>query len=129
QEVAFDDPNLRNLVEEVCVKKVRVYNPGMETNIIAFDCGMKSNIIRYFVHEQKVTFTVVPFNYSLEENPDKVVYHGVFVSNGPGDPVMCTPTINSLKWIMKQAEAGEKPVPIFGICLGNQLLALAAGAK
>eukprot|EP00904_Undaria_pinnatifida_P012342 jgi/Undpi1/8238/HiC_scaffold_25.g10708.m1 len=129
QEVAFDDPNLRNLVEEVCVKAVRVYNPGMETNIIAFDCGMKSNIIRYFVHEQNVTFTVVPFNYNLAENPDKVVYHGVFVSNGPGDPVMCTPTIESLKWLMKQAEGGKKPVPIFGICLGNQLLALAAGAK
>lgn len=81
------------------------------------------------MHEQNVTFTVVPFNYNLAENPDKVVYHGVFVSNGPGDPVMCTPTIESLKWLMKQAEGGKKPVPIFGICLGNQLLALAAGAK
>lgn len=42
----FDDPNLRNLVEEVCVKETRVFNPGMETKIIAFDCGMKANIIR-----------------------------------------------------------------------------------
>lgn len=42
----FDDPNLRNLVEEVSVKKVGVYNPGMKTKIIAFDCGMKANIIR-----------------------------------------------------------------------------------
>lgn len=44
--VEFDDPNLRNLVEEVSLKEVRVFNPGMETNIIAFDCGMKANIIR-----------------------------------------------------------------------------------
>lgn len=46
QEVAFDDPNLCNLVEEVSVKKTRVFNPGMTTRILAFDCGMKANIIR-----------------------------------------------------------------------------------
>lgn len=46
QEVDFADPNARNLVAEVCVKKIRVFNPGMETKIIAFDCGMKANIIR-----------------------------------------------------------------------------------
>lgn len=84
---------------------------------------------RYFVQEQKVTFTVVPFEYDLEANPSKVEYHGVFISNGPGDPAMCTSTINSLKFLMRRAEAGDKPMPIFGICLGNQLLALAAGAK
>lgn len=79
--------------------------------------------------EQKVTFTVVPYDYDLEANPSKIAYHGVFISNGPGDPAMCTPTIKSLRWLMKKAADGEKPVPIFGICLGNQLLALAAGAK
>lgn len=46
-EVAFDDPNSRNLVEEVSLKEVRVFNPGMDVSIIAFDCGMKANIIRY----------------------------------------------------------------------------------
>ena len=45
-EVEFDDPNLRNLVEEVSLKEVRVFNPGMDVSIIAFDCGMKANIIR-----------------------------------------------------------------------------------
>ena len=45
-EVEFDDPNLRNLVKEVSLKEVRVFNPGMDVSIIAFDCGMKANIIR-----------------------------------------------------------------------------------
>ena len=76
-----------------------------------------------------MTFTVVPYDYDLEANPSNIAYHGVFISNGPGDPAMCTPTIKSLRWLMKKAADGEKPVPIFGICLGNQLLALAAGAK
>lgn len=52
-------------------------------------------------------------------------FEGIFVSNGPGDPTMCAATIETLKWAM----AREKPCPIFGICLGNQLLALAAGAS
>lgn len=72
---------------------------------------------------------MVPYDYDLEANPSKIAYHGVFISNGPGDPAMCTSTIESLRWLMKKAADGEKPVPIFGICLGNQLLALAAGAK
>lgn len=76
-----------------------------------------------------MTLTVVPFNYDLETNPDSLEYDGVFISNGPGDPTMCTPTVKSISWLMRRAEEGEKPVPIFGICLGNQLLALAAGAK
>lgn len=97
--------------------------------MILTEAGLVHNASRYFVREQKVTFTVVPFDYDLENNPDKIKYDGVFISNGPGDPVMCTSTINSLKWLMRHKERGEKPVPIFGICLGNQLLALAAGAK
>ncbi len=52
-------------------------------------------------------------------------YEGIFVSNGPGDPTMCAATIEMLKWAMTLTP----PKPIFGICLGNQLLALAAGAK
>lgn len=81
------------------------------------------------MQEQKVTFIVVPFNYDLEKNPENIHYDGVFISNGPGDPTMCTPTIESLRWLMRSAEGSAKPIPIFGICLGNQLLALAAGAK
>lgn len=50
----FDDPNLRNLVDEVSLKEVRVFNPGMDVSIIAFDCGMKANIIRYACVPRKI---------------------------------------------------------------------------
>lgn len=68
---------------------------------------------------------VVPFDYNLAENPAEIAYDGIFISNGPGDPAMCTATIDSLRWALVQ----EPPRPIFGICLGNQLLAIACGAK
>lgn len=125
QPVPIVDPNLRNLVAEVSVKEIRSFGEKNSPHIIAFDCGMKNNIIRYLVYEQKVRVTVVPFDYNLEKNPAKVAYDGIFISNGPGDPAMCTATIASLRWALSL----EVPKPIFGICLGNQLLALACGAK
>jgi len=68
---------------------------------------------------------VVPFDYDLRANSAGLVYDGLFISNGPGDPTMCAATIESLRFAL----AIEPPLPIFGICLGNQLLALACGAK
>ena len=68
---------------------------------------------------------MVPFDYDLEANPSNISYDGIFISNGPGDPTMCTATIASLQYALQL----EPPKPIFGICLGNQLLALACGAK
>ena len=96
--------------------------------IIAFDCGMKHNIIRHFVHHERACLTVVPYNYDLALNPASIDYDGIFVSNGPGDPRQCVTTIASLRWAM-DARNVHPPKPIFGICLGNQLLALACGGK
>ena len=121
----FDDPNKRNLVAEVSTKDVVVYGKGNSPRIIAYDCGMKFNIIRYFVDTHKVELTVVPFDYDLEANPAGVQWEGLFLSNGPGDPAMCAATIKSIQYALTL----EPARPIFGICLGNQLLALAAGAK
>jgi len=121
----FDDPNQRNLVAEVSTKEVVTYGKGQSPKIIAYDCGMKYNIIRYLVGVNKVELSVVPFDYDLEANPSNIEWEGLFLSNGPGDPVMCAATIKSIQYAL----ALEKPKPIFGICLGNQLLALAAGAK
>lgn len=86
---------------------------------------MKFNIIRYLVQTHKVELTVVPFDYDLEKNPSKIEWEGLFISNGPGNPAMCNETINSIKYAL----ALEPPKPIFGICLGNQLLSLAAGGS
>ena len=117
----FVDPNLRHLVAEVSTKTIVTYGVAGGPKIVAIDCGMKFNIIRYLVEAHGVELTVVPHDYDLETNPAKLEWDGVFCSNGPGDPSKCAATIKSLKWAISQ----EKPV--FGICLGNQILALAAG--
>ncbi|GMI07648.1 hypothetical protein TrVE_jg13123 [Triparma verrucosa] len=123
--IKFSDPNKRNLVEEVSTKTTKVYGAGQSPKIIAYDCGMKFNIIRYFVNDHKVQLTVVPFDYDLEKNEDNIEWDGLFLSNGPGDPTLMGKTVKSVQYAM-----GLEPAkPIFGICLGNQLLSLAAGAK
>lgn len=121
----FSDPNKRNLVAEVSTKTVVTYGTENTTSIIAYDCGMKYNIIRYFVDTHKVKLTVVPFDYDLEANPANIQWDGLFLSNGPGDPTMCPQTVKSIQYAL----ALDPPRPIFGICLGNQLLCLAAGGK
>ena len=120
QHVEIEDPNERNLVAEVSIKEPRVFNKGLSPRVVAVDCGIKNNIIRCLC-ERKVQVTVVPFDYDLEAHRDE--YDGIFLSNGPGNPEMAQATIDHLKWAI------TTDIPIFGICLGNQLLALAAGAR
>eukprot|EP00928_Gymnodinium_smaydae_P031892 TRINITY_DN2325_c0_g1_i1.p1 TRINITY_DN2325_c0_g1~~TRINITY_DN2325_c0_g1_i1.p1 ORF type:complete len:1505 (+),score=251.24 TRINITY_DN2325_c0_g1_i1:493-4515(+) len=81
---------------------------------------MKNNIIRYLVNACRVKLTVVPWDYDFSEEQ----FDGLFLSNGPGDPTKCAKTIDNVRKVMQRTPA----VPIFGICLGNQILALAAGA-
>eukprot|EP00934_Nitzschia_sp_Nitz4_P008291 Nitzschia sp. Nitz4//scaffold163_size50693//3473//8569//NITZ4_006981-RA/size50693-processed-gene-0.33-mRNA-1//1//CDS//3329538010//8281//frame0 len=121
----FVDPNKRNLVAEVSTKEVVYYGKGQTPTILAYDCGMKYNIIRYLVDTHKVELAVVPFDYDLKANPSNIQWEGLFLSNGPGDPTMCANTIESIKYALELSP----PRPIFGICLGSQLLSLAAGAK
>lgn len=92
---------------------------GMGTKrIIAVDCGMKENILRLF-EKENIEILRVPF----DDDYTSQKFDGVFLSNGPGDPEAYTETIAVLKKAMK------KEKPIFGICLGMQLMALAAGAQ
>lgn len=116
----INDPNARNLVAEVSIREPRIYGEEggkRKKRIIAVDTGMKENIMRSLV-KRGVEVKRVPWDYDyLHEGWD-----GLFLSNGPGDPAMLTQTIE----ILRKAFALGKP--IFGICLGSQIMGLAAGA-
>ena len=114
---SFMDPNEENLVAKVSPTRKRIYKGG-RTKIVAVDGGMKENIVRSLI-ERGATVIRVPWDYDFT----KEAYDGLLLSNGPGDPTMCEKTIAHIR------KAMEKNKPILGVCLGNQLLALAAGAK
>jgi carbamoyl-phosphate synthase (ammonia) len=118
------NPNTRHLVDEVSTKEIKLYGEGNPIKIIAIDCGMKYNIIRQLV-KRGAELTVVPWNYPFASEMHK--FDGLFLSNGPGDPTMCDVTIRELEKVITCPEDEIKP--IFGICLGNQLLGIAAGGK
>lgn len=114
----YTDPNKEHLVSQVSVSSQVTYNDDKKKVIYAIDCGMKENIARSLA-KLPVTIHRVPYDYDFTDKP----FDGVFISNGPGDPAHCPETVTILK------KAMEKKKPIFGICLGVQLLSLAAGAK
>jgi carbamoyl-phosphate synthase small subunit len=116
KDINFYDPNKDNLVDQVSCAQKQTYGNG-DLKILLIDCGVKNNIIRYLL-KFNTTVIRVPWNYDITtEN-----YDGLFISNGPGDPIMCSETIVGLRFAINR----EKP--IFGICLGHQLLSLASGA-
>jgi len=124
-----------DLAKEVTVKEAYEWNQGSWTltgglpadatdsrfHVVAYDYGVKRNILRMLV-DRGCRLTVVPAQTSAKDvlalNPD-----GIFLSNGPGDPQPCDYAIAAIKEIL------ETDIPVFGICLGHQLLALASGAK
>ncbi|MBI4045168.1 MAG: glutamine-hydrolyzing carbamoyl-phosphate synthase small subunit [Candidatus Diapherotrites archaeon] len=114
------DPNSHNIVKKVSTKKEIIYgHKNTGPKIMLMDCGVKNNIIRSLVNRNCVV-TRVPFDQDFFAKGHG--FDGVVVSNGPGDPKQCTDTISVMKKIL------QKEIPLFGICLGNQLLALAIGA-
>ena len=115
-EIDFYDPNQDNLVSQVSIKEPEIYQ-GRGKTVIVIDCGCKHGILRNLIHRD-LNVIRVPWDYDfLDERFD-----GVLISNGPGDPKMCTNTISVVQRVM------AKDYPVCGICLGNQILALAAGA-
>ncbi|MDG2158825.1 MAG: glutamine-hydrolyzing carbamoyl-phosphate synthase small subunit [Gammaproteobacteria bacterium] len=110
------DEGLANIYQENKVqKKQNIFK------VVAYDFGIKHNILR-ILKDHGCNLTVVPADYDvnkiIEMKPD-----GVFLSNGPGDPKACSYAINNIKILL------DNKIPLFGICLGFQLLALASGSK
>jgi carbamoyl-phosphate synthase small subunit len=116
---ALSDPNRRNLVAEVSTRSVTRYGRG-RLPVMLVDCGKKNNQVRMLV-ERDAEVRVVPWNHDFKSA--KVDYAGVIISNGPGDPRMVAETIAGVRYLMRRR------VPILGICLGHQILSLAAGAR
>ncbi|XP_015120937.1 CAD protein [Diachasma alloeum] len=114
------DPNCRNLVAEVSCKSPKTYNPQGSPKICVVDCGLKYNQIRCLLN-RGASVTVVPWDHDLSSLP----FDGLFLSNGPGDPSMCLKTIQNLRSFL----SASPTTPVFGICMGHQLLSLAAGCK
>ena len=116
---AYDIP--KDAVSKVsCKKKWYSRTANYKYNVVAVDCGIKLNIIRS-LNKRGCNVTIVPYNTSAKEieslKPD-----GVFLSNGPGDP-------EDVKEVIKLVKELRGKYPIFGICLGHQMISLAYGAK
>ncbi|KAI1333088.1 pyrABCN [Xylariaceae sp. FL0255] len=131
ESVDWVNPNTKNLVAEVSIKKVQVYEPkpesalkhpsGRNLRVLCIDVGMKNNQLRCFLN-RGVEVKVCPWDYDFTGEKD---YDGLFISNGPGDPTVLRET--TVKYIAEILECNQ--IPVFGICLGHQLLAQAAGAS
>lgn len=116
ENVNWYDPAKENQVKKVSIKEKQIYGNG-KYKVVLVDCGVKNNIIRCLL-KRDTTVIRVPWDYDYS----KENYDGLFISNGPGDPKMCEITTNNIK------EALNNEKPVFGICLGSQLMALASGA-
>lgn len=116
-DIPFHDPNKENLIAKVSTKEVQEFGDGEKT-VVLVDCGTKYNILRCLVR-RGVKVILVPWDYDF----NNIDFDGLFISNGPGNPDFAEITVDHIR------KAMEKGKPICGICMGNQLLSKAAGAK
>ena len=122
-----------NWVEKVSCKEVITYNEGAGKHVVLVDCGVKANIIRCLIRRGMEVIRV-PWDYDF----NALEFDGLFLANGPGDPEQCEVTVSHIRKFLEtesQKSSNGEIVkssnirPCMGICLGNQLLARAAGAK
>lgn len=117
ENIEYYNPDIDNLIGQVTPTKVEEYGNGKK-KILLIDCGCKFNIVRSLL-DRNVSVLRVPYDFDVE----KENYDGVLLSNGPGNPAVYKQLVESVKKIIK------KQVPTLGICMGHQILSLAAGAK
>jgi len=109
-----------NWVEQVSCKEVIRYNEGGDKKVVLVDCGVKANIIRCLLR-RGIEVVRVPWDYDFNQ----LEFDGLFLANGPGNPEQCDKTVEHIRTFLNNGHVR----PCMGICLGNQLLARAAGAK
>ena len=115
-DIDFINPDNENQVAKASCTEVIHYGTG-KYKIILVDCGVKHNIIRCLLN-RNTSVVRVPWDYNFND----LEYDGLLISNGPGNPSYCVETVRNIQTAMSNGK------PIFGICMGNQLLALAGGA-
>lgn len=109
-----------NFVDQVSCREVIKYNEGADKKVVLVDCGVKANILRCLIR-RGVEVIRVPWNYDFNE----LEFDGLFLANGPGDPETCEATVQNIRRFL----ANPVVRPCMGICMGNQLLSKAAGAR
>ncbi len=117
EDIDFINPDDENQVAKVSCKEVITYGTG-KYRVLLVDCGVKHNIIRCLLNRD-TTVIRVPWDYDFNH----IEFDGLFISNGPGDPEYAQDTVRHIQIAMLTNK------PIFGICMGNQLLSVAGGAK
>lgn len=115
------DPTLENLVDQVSTKLPYQLNPTGDIKIAVLDFGAKANILRSLVR-RNAAVTVLPWNYDFNSIRDQ--FDGLFLTNGPGNPSQCMEAVLKLR---KTLQEWDKPV--FGICMGHQIIGMAAGLE
>lgn len=118
-DIPFYDPDQENLVQQVSTQQVVKAGQGKKT-IALIDCGAKRNIVRCLL-KRDVEVVTVPWDWDLFGTHNGFHFDGIIISNGPGNPKFATKTIQTIRTAL------ENKVPTLGICMGNQLLTLAAG--
>ena len=109
-----------NFVDQVSCREVIKYNEGADKKVVLVDCGVKANTLRCLIR-RGVEVIRVPWNYDFNE----LEFDGLFLANGPGDPETCEVTVQNIRRFL----ANPVVRPCMGICMGNQLLSKAAGAR
>ncbi|KAF8268796.1 class I glutamine amidotransferase-like protein [Lactarius quietus] len=118
-EADYWDPSKENLVDQISTKEPYVLNPEGDVRIALLDFGAKANISRALVR-RGAAVTVLPWDYDF--NAIRENFDGLFLSNGPGDPQQCWGAAHKLRPVLE-----EWRKPIFGICMGHQIIGMAAG--